>query len=615
MWPAPQHFGSRFAARAEAIRGEASTGDDLQAVYHLWLVGHQLDHGRAPWVDPYTFQPESSPRVNFGGWPFGLPFWPLAAAFGVVVAWNLLMLLTYLAAGGFTLLWLRELGLARGPALVGGLAFALAPYRVAQSTGHLRGPISVLLPLALWAFERSRRGSRWWLALAGGAIASIPFSDLHLALGAVPFFLFYALCRTRNPWLLAGALLGVAAAVGTALLVAGLTIPGSISSGGRSLQEAAYYSATGLDLVTRHRRHGPESFIFVGWLTPLLALGGLVLLVRARRLGLALALAVGAVVPLVLALGTHFPLYPWLWHHFPPLRYPRVPERQVPVACLAIAALLAFAVAWLARRFPRLVTLCYVVVGLAVLLDLRLWVSSYRTVRADSANAAYAALRPLPGGRLLELPVLHPSSAHGSLYLYYDMQAQRQRPGGYSTLAPKRAGTLALRLQPLNCGDWRPGTDRLLRRLGVRYLALHAGLFEPGQGWFAWGALSAHGWGTLARGGGVTTFARGRPATPPAVPEPNKKIVFCPQWNGRSPRYRHGALWIRGGGDLVVRLTSDGPDRTWISADGTRRSVRVVGSKTLRVPLRHAGWHLVGVDVRRADRHVRLAAIRTTSPR
>src|SRR4051794_41094947 len=259
MWPAPEHFGTHFAARAEAIRGEASSGDDLQAVYHLWLVGHQLDHGRAPWLDPYTFQPESSPRVNFGGWPFGLPFWPLTEAFGPVLAWNILILLTYLAAGGFACMWLRELALPRGAALFGGLAFALAPYRVAQSAGHLRGPISVLLPLALWAFERARRGSRWWLVGAGAAIASIPFSDIHLALGAVPFFLLYALCRSRNPWLLAGALACVGVAIGAALLVAGQTIPGSISSGGRSLQEAAHYSATRLDFVTRHRRHGPES--------------------------------------------------------------------------------------------------------------------------------------------------------------------------------------------------------------------------------------------------------------------------------------------------------------------------------------------------------------------
>ena len=606
MWPATKHFGTHFAARAEAIQGEASVGDHLQLVYHLWLVGHQLEHGHAPWLDPWTFQPVSSPRVNFGGWPFGLPYWPLWAAFGPVAGWNLLLLLTYLAAGGFAYLWLRELRLPVGAALSGGLAFELAPYRVAQSAGHLRGMIAIFLPLALWAFERSRRGSRWWLALAGAAIASIPFSDLHLALGAVPFFLLYALCRTRDPWRLAGAAAGVALAVGAAVLIDKLAISGSIASGGRSLQEVAFYSADGLDFVTRHRRHGQESFVFVGWLTPLLALAGLVVVVRARRLGLALALAVGVVVPALLALGTHFPLYSTLWHHFSPLRYPRVPEREFPVACLAIAALVAFAVASLARRVAWVIALVLV----ALFLDLRIGVSAYRVARADSNNAAYAALHG--PGRLLELPVLHPSVNHGSLYLYYAMQAQRQRPGGYSTLAPKRAANLALQLEPLNCGEWRPGIGQRLSRLGVGYIAFHSGLFDPGQGWFAWRGLNAHGWGELARGGGIATFARGRTPTTPIAPEPASRIVFCPEWVGRSPRYRHGAFWIRGSGRLAVRLESAGPCRTTITVDGNRGSVRVVEPARLSVPLRGGGWHLVRVDVRRADRHVRLVSIRTT---
>jgi hypothetical protein len=613
MWPATKHFGTHFAARAEAIQGEASVGDHLQAVYHLWLVGHQLEHGNAPWLDPWTFRPESSPRVNFGGWPFGLPYWPLWAAFGPVAGWNLLLLLTYLAAGVFTYLWLRELGLPRGAALVGGLAFELAPYRVAQSAGHLRGMIAVLMPLALWAFERSRRGSRWWLVLAAVAIASIPFSDLHLALGAVPFFLLYAVCRSRDVWTFAGAVAGVALAVGAALLVSRLAISGSIASGGRSLGEVAFYSADGLDFLSRHRRHGSESFVFVGWLTPLLALAGLLVLLRARRFGLALALAVGVVVPTLLALGTHFPLYSWLWHHFSPLRYPRVPEREFPVACLAIAALVAFAVAAGARRFPRLVTACYVVGLVALFLDLRLGTGAYRVARADPHNAAYMALNDLPPGRLLELPVLHPSVNHGSLYLYYDMQVRRQRPGGYSTLAPKRAANLALQLESLNCGEWRPGDAELLRRLGVRYITFHSGLFPPGQGWFAWQELNRHGWSELDRSGGIATFAsRGHLATPPLATEPNTHVVFCPEWDGRSPRYRHGAFWVRGAGDLVVRLKSSGPCRTTITVGGNRRSVRVVRPVTLSVPLSLVGWNLVSVDVCRADRRVRLVQIQTT---
>jgi hypothetical protein len=56
----------------------------------------------------------------------------------------------------------------------------------------------------------------------------------------------------------------------------------------------------------------------------------------------------------------------------------------------------------------------------------------------------------------------------------------------------------------------------------------------------------------------------------------------------------------------------EAPDRTTITADGNTRSVRVVAPKTLRVPLANRRWHLVTVDVRRADRDVRLLRIATT---
>ena len=161
---------------------------------------------------------------------------------------------------------------------VGGLVFALAPYRVAQSAGHLRGPISALLPLALWAFERSRRGSRWWLVGAVAALASIPFSDVHLALGAIPFFLLYALSRggLARRWPRDRAC-GRSGSSRRALLDERDRLRRALAARG------GHYSATGLDFVARHPRHGLESFVFLGWLTPLLALAGLVLLLGARR--------------------------------------------------------------------------------------------------------------------------------------------------------------------------------------------------------------------------------------------------------------------------------------------------------------------------------------------
>jgi hypothetical protein len=587
--------GSRFLARGTPVPGEAAAGDHLQAEYHLWLVGHQLSRGGAPWRDPYTFRPESPPRWNFGGWPFGLPFWPLAALFGPVLGWNLFVLLTYLAAGTFAYLWLRELRLPVGAALVGGLVFALEPYRVAQSAGHLRGPISVLLPLSLWAFERSRRGSRWWLAGAAAALASIPFSDVHLALGAIPFFVLYALLRGGR----IGAAAAAVPAVVAALVVGHFSTTG-IGAGGRSLREVAHYSATGLDFVTRHPRHGLESFVFLGWLAPLLAVAGLVALVVARRYGLAAALAVGAVVPMLLALGTHFPLYEQIWHHFPPLRYPRVPERQMPVACLALGALVAFAVAWIARAFPKLVTVCYLLAVLALAVDLRVWV--YQAAAADRDNGAYQALRDAPPGRLLEVPVLDPSVHLGSIYLWYDQVAQRERPGGYSTIAPKRAARLSLRLSGLNCGDWRPDDDALLRRLGVRYVAFHGGLAGE-RGWFAWHELRRHGFGRLARDGAITMLERDRTGGISPVAEPTANVVFCEGWNGRSPRYRHAAFWARG--PVALRLTTREPVGATITVDRRlSRTQRVAGPVSFRVG--SAGWHLIGLDVERADRGLRL---------
>ena len=87
-WPAVQDSGSKFLAGGAPGYGEAAPGDHLQSNYRLWLVGHQLEHGGAPWIDPYTFQPEAKPLLNFAGWPFGLPYWPLHAVFGDVGAWN-----------------------------------------------------------------------------------------------------------------------------------------------------------------------------------------------------------------------------------------------------------------------------------------------------------------------------------------------------------------------------------------------------------------------------------------------------------------------------------------------------------------------------------------------
>jgi hypothetical protein len=531
------HARSHFMSGGAPGNGEASPGDHLQTLYHYWLVGHQLEHGHAPWRDPYTFQPEARPQPNYAGWPFGFLFWPLGAVFGLVAGWNLFQLVIYVLAGVLTFAWLRELGLPRGPALAGGLVFAIAPYRVQQSVGHLLGPISIMLPLSLWAFERG------WLWLAALAVASIPLSgQVHLALGAIPFVLAYMLVRRRDRRAVVGAVAGAVLAVAAGLLVRETLIKGSTESGGRKLAEVTRYSAQFGDLFARHLGPGrSEQFIFLGWLTPLLALVGLVLLVRARRYALAALLAIGVVIPVVLALGTNTAIYSPLWHALPPFRFPRVPERLLPIACLCLAALVAFA---LARARVAVVA---VVIAL-LFVDLHVHVYRQSQVGQPS-RVAYRG-----PGRLLELPLFDPSVHYGSVYLWYDTASQRGRPGGYATTAPKAAKRTYDRLQRLNCGDWSDDTAGLLDRLGVQAIAFHLGLFGHAgdTAGFALRALEDHGWNVQRRAGTVFLLERKPAEEIELLPAPSPaQPVFCQGWYGRvgGGRYMsetHAPFWVHG---------------------------------------------------------------------
>lgn len=452
-WPALRDARSEFLAEGlDGVPGAAAPGDHLQTVWQLWLPGHQLGRGKAPWLDPYSFRPEVEARVNFAGWPFGVVFGPMERLAGTVVAWNLFVLLGYLGCGVLAFLWLRSLGLSTGPALVGGLVFALAPYRAVQAgAGHLLSWIAMVLPLSLWAWER-----RWyWLTAA--ALASIPLSgQVHLALGAIPFVAAYALARGGDRRWAGGA---AAAAVGAGLLVWAVSIRGSIGEG-RSFSSVERYSAELADFVSRDPRHGLEPFVFVGWLVPLLAVLGLVV---ERRTRLALVLGLGALVPMLLALGGNLPGYEALWDTFPGLGATRVPGRLMPIACLALAALAAMGAEWLTARRAALATAAVLAL---VAVDLRAGVTAFRTTAADPGNRAYAALADRPGGRLLEMPVYPPGRQEGSVYLYYAMQAPRERPAGYSTVAPEKAARVIRELRP--CAD-----ARHLAELGVRYLAVY----------------------------------------------------------------------------------------------------------------------------------------------
>jgi hypothetical protein len=89
----------------------------------------------------------------------------------------------------------------------------------------------------------------------------------------------------------------------------------------------------------------------------------------------------------------------------------------------------------------------------------------------------------------------------------YAARSPRERPQGYSTTAPPAADRLARELRGLSCGR-----GALPRSLGIRYVALHRGLYRQ-SGFFGAGCparaeawLREHGWQEIARAGAITVF-------------------------------------------------------------------------------------------------------------
>jgi hypothetical protein len=232
-----------------------------------------------------------------------------------------------------------------------------------------------------------------------------------------------------------------------------------------------------------------------------------------------------------------------------------------------------------------------------------LFVDLLARVFGKSAAGDPAGAVPSAAGRLLELPVFDPGVHYGSVYLWYATAAQRQRPGGYSTTAPKPAKKLADRLERLNCGDWSGDMAGELNRLGVGAIALHKGLYVrnpavPSTGWFASQGLLAHDWQVQRTAGPVWLFERGGIGIAPKSVEPaHSNPVFCQGWfadtaSGRYMSERHGPFWIYGSGALQLEFAPSSLAPR-VTIDGR------AGSE-----LRSKGWHLVTVDV---DRLVKVA--------
>jgi hypothetical protein len=274
----------------------------------------------------------------------------------------------------------------------------------------------------------------------------------------------------------------------------------------------------------------------------------------------------------------------------------------MPLANLALAALAAVAAARLIALSGRRAALAGS--ALVALIAADLLVFPLERTAADPGNAAYAALRAAPAGRTLELPLVEPGVHFGSVYDYYQLQAPRERPGGYSTLVPQPPYDFYFLRNRVSCGVWLPGDEQALRALDVDHVTFHAGVYAQSEtpgAWFGWRGLLAHGFRPVAQGGEITLFERGAAGADAAapVPEPERgELQLCQGWEGRTMEERQGPLWIHGEGRLTIVVGAAAPTPASLWIDGERvDSSDVEGTATLAGELRGEDWHALVLEV------------------
>ena len=187
----------RFPVPGHEIQ-RMNMGDHLNLYYNFWLLKDNLLHFRNPFSDPYQFyywgKRFFNPQIALFSFLFTV-FSPL----GDVIAFNLVFLLSFVLAGGFTFLWLRRTGISFLPSLAGGMIVALAPHRLSQMCGHINGLFYFALPMLLFFAEGMARSSKKrYPILVGITLILMAWTEYHMFYYTVLFLVPYGLFMLKR---------------------------------------------------------------------------------------------------------------------------------------------------------------------------------------------------------------------------------------------------------------------------------------------------------------------------------------------------------------------------------------------------------------------------------
>jgi len=424
---------------ARMTDGVHDPGDPLLIAWVLGWVAHQLPRAPGHMFDANIFYPERntlaySETLLAPGAAVAPLHW---AGVNPILVYNIVFLSGFVLSGVGTALLVRRLTGRVGPAIVGGIVFAFAPFRI-DHYAHLQLQQTQCIPIALWAFHRlldTRRVRDG--AMLGLAVAGQMLSCMYYGLFLVPYMA--VVCGTllvaRRAWT-RDRLIALAAA---AVVLTVVMLPAARAYlgarrvvGERGRQEVVDGSARAYnylappevnlvygDLFDRFR--DPERRLFPGFAAVLLAAVALWPPLSATRV----AYALGLLVAFDVSLGFNGVLYRVLYDYFLPFRALRIPARMGMMVCFSLAVLAGYGAARIAEWTGRARVRSAALTGIAAILlieyasrPLPLWTAptappqAYADIIRDAGDSPTSVLFEFPTGHMEDPEYVYYSTFH-----------------------------------------------------------------------------------------------------------------------------------------------------------------------------------------------------------
>jgi hypothetical protein len=462
-------------------------GDPLFSMWRTGWVYHQLQGDPRPLFSPNIFHPHPLTLTYSDSMllPSLTTFPLLAIGVHPVIAYNIVLVLSFVVSGFAMYLLVERLTGSPGAAFVSALLYGFYPYRF-EHYSHFELQMSYWMPLALLALHRFASSARQQDAfIAAGCTAAQWYSSMYYAVffamyTAVVFPVLCLLTRASMRRLAAPAAL---AATVTVLLAAPLAMMYRAAHlGDRDIETVTYYSATTADYVHPHTRSAlwghftppkelrPERALFPGIMALILAA-----LALWPPLGIVrVTYIVGLLVAFEISRGFNSPVYPFLYDWLAPIRGLRVPARCSMLVGLSLSVLAGLAVRrLLERRSPSWARGIVGALIVALAVDLRpaldlvpVWPEP-PPIYGPASGSRDVVLAEFPMG------VTKAGYTSNVPFMYFSLWHWAQMVNGYSGHAPADYADFETAMLPFP----DPSALTLMRLYGVTHVSVNCALY------------------------------------------------------------------------------------------------------------------------------------------